>query len=397
MTTVKSLTLSNWGPLGENLPLQIAVRDSNDVSPFSLAVYRGHASLAKIILDIAQAQYRPRDTAETRTRYAIDSDSDGESDEDDQLNIRSELLDENYTIADIGALAGTIKSKIPAMEILCWSTQIWRFSDKPEPEAKSDLFMTSEGQIDQSCRWESHLDARSNFNRAWNERISLSGSLLHYAMAKESLELVRFLLQCGNDNALSENPLDQKEFTIDARDWISAVERGNPQILAELIRVTGAGMPLEYLAKQTGVEEDEKPKVSLLAPILSQLLTQIQYYQGLKIHGKVRSDWAQESRGYDHHRQYTESRNPPLLESSFRGSIASVEWFLSNTPLRMYREFALSHEGDQRVKTLSKALGGFEKAVSDWLGARSEFTCASVSHYNYELTFHKAIWLCIVQ
>lgn len=87
----------------------------------------------------------------------------------------------------------------------------------------------------------------------------------------------------------------------------------------------------------------------------------------------MRSDWAQESRGYDNYRQHTESRNPPLLESSFRGSIASVEWFLSNSPLRMYREFALNHGGDQRVKALSKAPGGFEKAVSDWLGARSEF------------------------
>lgn len=268
MATVKSLTLSSWGPSGENLPLQIAVRDSNDVSPFALAFYRGHASLAKIILDIAQMQYRPRDSAETRTRYAIDSDSDGESDEEDQLKIRSELLDENYTIADIGALAGTIKSKIPAMEMLCWSTQIWRFSDKPESEAKLDLCMTTKGQLAQSCRWESHLDPRSNFGRAWNERILLSGSLLHYAMAKESKELVDFLLQCGNDNALPEDPLNQRQFTIDARDWIFAVERGNPQILAELIKVTGVGMPLEYLAKQTGVEEDEKPKVSRFSKAL---------------------------------------------------------------------------------------------------------------------------------
>ena len=88
----------------------------------------------------------------------------------------------------------------------------------------------------------------------------------------------------------------------------------------------------------------------------------------------MRSDWAQESaRGQDRHQQYTESRNPPLLESSFHGSIASVEWFLSNAPLRMYREFASNHEDDERVKTLSKAPGGFDKAVSDWLEARSKF------------------------
>lgn len=63
----------------------------------------------------------------------------------------------------------------------------------------------------------------------------------------------------------------------------------------------------------------------------------------------------------------------------------------------MYREFALNHEGDQRVKTLSKAPGGFEKAVSDWLGARSEFIVRVSLTITNELTFHKAIWPCIVQ
>ena len=262
MTTVKSLTLSNWGPSGENIPLQITIRDSNDISPFALAVFRGHASLAKVILDIAQAQYQPRDTTETRMRYAIDSDSDDKSDEEDQLNIQSELVDEKFTIADIGALAGTIKSKTSALEMLSWSTQIWRFSDKPEPEAKLDLFLASKSEIAQSSRWENDRNPRANFDRAYNEHVLLSRSLLHYAIAKESKDLVKFLLQCGSDSVLTENSLDQKQFTIEARDWIFAIERGNPQILAELIKGTGAGMPLEYLAKQTGVEEDEKPKVS---------------------------------------------------------------------------------------------------------------------------------------
>ena len=40
----------------------------------------------------------------------------------------------------------------------------------------------------------------------------------------------------------------------------------------------------------------------------------------------------------------------------------------------MYKEFAADHEGDQRVRTLSKVPGGFDKAVSGWLEARSKFT-----------------------
>lgn len=273
MATVKSMTLLVWGPSGENPPLPIAICDSNYVSPFALAVYRGHSSLAKIILDIAQAQYQPRDATETRIRYAIDSDSDEEGDGDNQLNIRSELVDENFTITDIGALAGTIKSKTSALEMLSWLAPIWRFSDKPEAEAKLELCLASEGQIAQSSRWVSHLDPRSNFDQAWNNRVLRLYSLLHYAIAKESKDLVKFLLQCGSDNAVPETLLDQKQFTIKAEDWGFAIERGNPQILAELIKGTGVGMPLKYLAKKTGVAEEEKPEVSAISIFVSQLLT----------------------------------------------------------------------------------------------------------------------------
>ena len=262
VATVKSMTLSNWGPSGESLPLQIAVRDSNNVAPFAIAVYRGHTSLAKVILEIAQAQYQPPDPAKARTMYAIDGDSDKQSDDDGQLNIHSELVDEDFTIADIGALAGTIKSKTSALEMLSWSAQTWRFSEKPESKAKLDLCLASRSQLVQSCRWEVYLSPRENFDRAWRERTMLSGSLLHYAIAKESTDLVRFLLQCGSDNAAPAGLPEPKQFTIEPGDWLFAIERGNTQILAELIKATGAGMPLEYLVKQSGVEEAEKPRVS---------------------------------------------------------------------------------------------------------------------------------------
>ncbi len=51
-----------------------------------------------------------------------------------------------------------------------------------------------------------------------------------------------------------------------------AVELGRVEMLGEIIRRTGAGLPLEHLVKDTGVELQVKPR----------------YYQGLTVYGKKR-------------------------------------------------------------------------------------------------------------
>lgn len=51
-----------------------------------------------------------------------------------------------------------------------------------------------------------------------------------------------------------------------------AIRLGRVELLAEIIRRTGAGLPLENLVKQTGVEMKVKPR----------------YYQGLTVYGSKR-------------------------------------------------------------------------------------------------------------
>jgi hypothetical protein len=51
-----------------------------------------------------------------------------------------------------------------------------------------------------------------------------------------------------------------------------AVQLGRVELLAEIIRRTGAGLPLENLVKQTGMEMKVKPR----------------YYQGLTVYGSKR-------------------------------------------------------------------------------------------------------------
>jgi ankyrin repeat protein len=156
-----------------------------------------------------------------------------------------------------------------------------------------------------------------------------------------------------------------------------AVELGRVELLGEIIKRTGAGLPLEHLVKDTGVELKVKPR----------------YYQGLTVYGKkryaplnqaplphfvwiidpqCRDDWATAGRVSVSRPGGTETS--PLLLAAFAGQIEAVEWFLSDTPLRQYLAFAKSKAArdDVRLKHLAQAPGGFDSAISKWLNDQSE-------------------------
>ena len=135
-------------PQGSDPPLQIAVQDGKGFSPFAIAVARRHHHLAKVIVDIANAQYQPTekaaDKAEPRRRYVIthdvESDEESEDDEEDEaFSVASELIDETFTIDNIAALTKTVGSRVSASNMLCWYSEFWMFSEKNELEAKKDL------------------------------------------------------------------------------------------------------------------------------------------------------------------------------------------------------------------------------------------------------------------
>lgn len=126
-------------------------------------------------------------------------------------------------------------------------------------------------------------------------------------------------------------------------------------MLAEVIKRTGAGLPLEEMVKDSGIEIEEPPE----------------YYQGLTVYGKKRSDWAEAGR-----QTVTRSSgmtDSPLLVAASVACMESVEWFLSDAPLRCYLEFTASKaaQDDKRLTHLSQAPGGFEGAISRWLTKNS--------------------------
>ena len=111
ISEIKEITLAPWGHDEKTPPLQIAVSDAFGFSPFVIALYRDYLDVARLIIQIAQAQHQDEDSKLPRRRYRITDDEydDGNS---DHVAVSSELIDENYTIDNIAALRQTVASKV---------------------------------------------------------------------------------------------------------------------------------------------------------------------------------------------------------------------------------------------------------------------------------------------
>lgn len=133
------------------------------------------------------------------------------------------------------------------------------------------------------------------------------------------------------------------------------------------------GIPLNELVQKSGIEIKTKPR----------------YYQGLSVGGKKRADWAQAP---GENTRVIEEKIPPLLQAAHSGSIDSVEWFMSDAPLRRYKEFAEANKNDKRIKTLESSGKGFDKSIGAWLNAKSKSFLQNQSVSN---TF-QANWFFIV-
>ena len=141
--TVKQLTMRLDG---DKPPLQVAVTDNENFSPFSLALCRGHYHLAKLIFNIAAAQYlsKPKDT-KLRRRYRINNDeNESDTDDSDNVSISSELVDETFTIDSVGALTKADGSDVHHSAMLRWKSSFWMFMGWAELEAMIELGVKSQ-------------------------------------------------------------------------------------------------------------------------------------------------------------------------------------------------------------------------------------------------------------
>lgn len=236
---IKALTLASWDPENNEPPLQIAVKDSNS-SPFSLAYFRGHHDVAKSILEIAQAQYAVEE--ESSKRYRMQDDDSIESEDNrSEPDIYGEIVDQQTTIENVGQVSMQVKSHIKPLDMLDWEMSTIKIEDgKAEELTKS------------SCCLLRYVILN-------NDR---KGLAYYY-------DLVVYFVSLDKqaDDNIRPDIFPQWAFRL-------AVQRGHLEILTDMIRWTGAGLPLEDLMQKTDVEPKEA----------------IHSYQGLTVYGNKRYD-----------------------------------------------------------------------------------------------------------
>lgn len=368
ISKIKSLTLQPWGPDHEQPPLMADIRDNHNHTPLSFAFLRGHYSTAKAVLEIIQAQWTPRE--EDEVRYKMEGDNDGEDDEysdddenyssdgnsDKHVRIVSEKVDKKYTIDNIGEVSMQVKSHTKPAERLMAGHRVWTL--------QNGVF--EDGEV--------------------------YGTLFAHVIKHDDMVGLKELLDMAQQFSEAPKAGDEERkstFTFNDSDFILAVKLGNTQALRQIIKKTGAGVPLDSLVKKSGVEVKQKPR----------------YYQGLTVYGKkrydginatpkspgliqdCRKDWA--TAGRNMVIRTSGVQTPPLLHAALGGRLESVEFFLSDVPHRLYSEFSKTKQAreDSRFKHLMDAPGGFNRAISKWLGADSEYRISSRCH-NFMLTLY---------
>lgn len=312
-----------WGPNNEEPPLQIAVTDGMNFSPFSLAVLRGHLDVAKAVLEMARAQYKPKEakgTEKFHMRTSDDEENDCSSDDDegdyDGVRIRSEVVHDEFTIDNIGDATTKVESHVTPLDLCSKRCQAYLFTKD-----------TANGI------------AKSPQDKNWC-------TLVEYATTHDDVDLLIFLLELEQSVKLEGEEVLHRfhESTFN-----SAIKLGRLRCLSEIIKRTGVGLPLDELVQKSGIEVKQKPK----------------YYQGLSIHGKKRADWAAAGRGTSV--PTPDTIDPPLLIAAHSSNLASVEWFISTAPGRHYTDFANAHKQDKRLKRLARTEQGIEGSVMGWL------------------------------
>ena len=357
ISTVKGLTLGAWG--GDHEPLQIAVKDLQGFSPLSIAVLRGHTDLAKVVLEIAAVQYQPNEKKD-HYKYTIRPDDEDESemdrdDDSEEVNVVSELVDNEYTINDITTLADRTRSKVSPLQLLTWHSEVWRALGNSRNEvAAKQTFMPGPSNHNLYL-YNASKTSWPYFHALWDmESNRCRWSLIRYTIAKNDMAMLKFLTEFGNGLAKSKADDESlKVFTCSKSDFDFAVRLGRTEMIGHFLAATGACLPLQKLVDTSGVVIQEKPK----------------YYQGLSVYGKKRKDWADRSRGL--RRAPVEEDVPPLLSVIFEGNLESTEYFLGDAPLRRYKEFAAANKDDKRIRVLDQAEGGIDQVLSKWLTDRN--------------------------
>jgi ankyrin repeat protein len=242
LETIKKFTLTLWGPNSDRTPLKIAVTDHENFSPFSIAVLRKHFVVAKAILEIVRAQYKPAESKGTERYNMIESDeedSDVESDEsEDDLRIYKQIIDKQFTIENIGEVSTQVKSTTRPSEVLSWNCDVRDYFNA-FPDGRVFTYGSSNRKAD----------------------LNTANTLLQFAILSNDNELFKFLLALNTEYSATATEERSRIPTFSTHDFEYAINLGRLDLLSQMIKHAGAGLALDHLVKKSGVKVvEEAPK-----------------------------------------------------------------------------------------------------------------------------------------
>lgn len=386
---VKALTLGQWTALdGTKMdPLHVAVTDRiqrqhkyydgysgmpppkkeyqfTGMHPLAIAILKGHQQLARVITEIALAQYERPDSAKKPSQRAkksqwrleiVDKENEDYSgddgEEDGAVRFTSTIVDDTYTIDNIAALAKSTKSSVEPFDLLGWSCNAPWFDPKYDEKTQKSLKKVLKLAKDKTKGHNRAHDLENQWNLLNQE------TLTGHAVVIDDLPLVRFLWElCPEKHGECAQFLSHA--CLSARYFVKAIKLGRTAIMAEMIRRLGPYVGDLVSTAPGVVKKEEVPE----------------YYQGLNVGGKKNKAWAEEA---NPDRQYTSEsdfsrESSPLIRAVKFGNLKSIQWFLTDLPLQEYLKYAEGYPHDQDVMYLEEAPGGYKKAIADWLGLRRE-------------------------
>lgn len=376
---VKALTLGQWTAAAGTTqePLHVAVTDRiqpqqeyydgysgkpppkiayhfTGMHPLAIAILKGHQQLAKVIMEIALAQYEKPDSAKKPSKRAKRSQwgleifakenedySEDDDEEDGSVRFVSRLVDDTYTIDNIAALAKSTKSSVAPSQLLTWSCSAPWFDPKYDEKTQKALKNITELSKNKNNRQNRPQD----FKNRWSQLNQ--STLTEHAIVTDDLPLLRFLWDiCPEKQGEPTGYFDR------------AIRLGRTAIMAEMIRRVGPYVGKLVSTAPGVVKREEAPE----------------YYQGLNVGGKKNKAWVEEANP-DHETTYEcdfSRESSPLIRAVKFGNLESVQWFLTELPLQEYIKYAEAYPDDQDILDLKASPGGYKKAISDWLGLRKD-------------------------
>ncbi|KAL7272073.1 hypothetical protein RUND412_005133 [Rhizina undulata] len=306
--TIKMLTLGPSGEGENKIPaLRISICDMNGLSTFAIALHRGHRDIAKLILDIAQTQYQPNQGSAVEKyvfgdKEIMDIKALNENNKDDDLVIYKKLIDDEFTIENLGARSDLVKCGISPMDVFNY-----KFDAK---------IIIQDAPIDiDMIRW----------------------NVVTIAVYDNDLDLLRYLLKLAKElhsqGAMAVLQWEAVEL---------AAKLNRIEFLEELMESVSFGIDYEALENE---ENDSGEETRIVDP---------KFYPGLTVRGKKLKEWAKKANpGYSNNRRGWSPRK--IMEfASYNGCLDSIKWLLSSKPLACLQHYMANNQEDGNVKLLMK-------------------------------------------